>query len=80
MTHYSVELRGELFVKGYESLSFARNMRKNIGKNKSKNLSSKCSLKLLDQAKQSATDTLKTVSKIAIQKTAEAIGSLIGKL
>ena len=80
MTHYSVQLRGELFVKGYESLSFPRNMRKNIGKNKSKNLSSKCSLKLLDQAKQSATDTLKTVSKIAIQKTAEATGNLIGKL
>ena len=34
--------------------------------------------KLLDCAKQSATDGFKTVSKRVIQKTAEAIGDLIG--
>ena len=34
--------------------------------------------KLLDNAKQSATDALKTTSKKVIQKTAEATGGLIG--
>ena len=43
-----------------------------------KNLSSKYSRKLLDHAKQSATDALKTSSKTVIQKTAEATGHLIG--
>ena len=41
-----------------------------------KNLSCKYSQKLLDHAKQSATDALKTASKRAIQKTAEATGDL----
>ena len=36
------------------------------------------SQKLLDHAKQSATDVFKTASKRAIQKTAEATGDLIG--
>ena len=35
-------------------------------------------MKLLDHAKQSATYALKTVSKTATQKTADAIGDLIG--
>ena len=35
--------------------------------------------KLLDYAKQSATDAFKTASKKAIQKTAEATCQLIGK-
>ena len=43
----------------------------------SKNLSGKYSEKILDHAKQSATDTLKTTSKRAIQKTAEKTGDLI---
>ena len=48
-------------------------MRNNINKNMSKNLSSKPSQKLLDRAKQSATDALKTASSqdlhcIIIQK------------
>ena len=43
-------------------------MCKNIGKNISKNLSGKYSHKLLDRAKQSATDALKTTSKRVIQK------------
>ena len=66
-------------------MSFAKNMGKNIGKNISKNLSGKCSSgmlvicqKLLDHAKQSATDTLRTSSKRVIQKTTEATGDLIG--
>ena len=56
-------------------MSFARN----IGKNINKNLSSKYSQKLLDHAKQSATNAFQTLSKRAIQKTAEATDDLIGK-
>ena len=58
-------------------LSFAKNMDRNIGKSKSKNWSSKYSPKLLDHAKESTTDTLKTGSEKAIQKTAEETGDLI---
>ena len=48
----------QIFVKGYEFLSFARNMGKKIGKNISKNLSDKYSQKPLDHTKQSATENL----------------------
>ena len=58
-------------------MSFGRNLGKNVGKNRRNNLSSKCSQKLLDHAKKSPTDALKTASKGAIQKTAEATGDLI---
>ena len=68
MTGYSVRSRDRIFVKGYGFLSFAKNMVKNIGKSISKNLSSKQCQKILDHAKQSATDLLKTASKRAIQK------------
>ena len=74
MTRYSVQPRDRIFVKCYGFLCFAKNMGKNI----SKNLSSKYSQKLLDHAKQSATDTFETPSKRSIQKTAEATGDLIG--
>ena len=57
-------------MKDYGFLSFA----KNIGKN----LSNKYGQKLLDNGKKCATDTSKTVSKRAIQKTAEATGDLVG--
>ena len=50
---------------------------KYIGKNISRNLSGKYSQKLLDHAKQSATDAFKTASKRAIQKIAKATGDLI---
>ena len=43
-----------------------------------KNLCDKYSQKLLDTAKKSTADTVKTASKRAIQKTAEAAGDLIG--
>ena len=43
----------------------------------SKSLSNKYSSKLFDSAKKSTTDTIKTASKRAIQKTAEATGDLI---
>ena len=41
-------------------------------------MSNKYSQKLLDSAKISTTDAIKTASKRAIQKTAEATGALIG--
>ena len=53
-------------------------MGNSIGKNISKSLSGKYSQKLLDQAKHSTTDVLKTSSKRVNQKTAEATGNLIG--
>ena len=53
-------------MKGYGFISFARNM------------SNKYRKKLVDTAKTSATDAIKTPSKRAIQKTAEATGDLIG--
>ena len=43
-----------------------------------KNLSNKYDQKLLDSAKKSTTDAVKTASKPAIQKTAEATGDFIG--
>ena len=49
-----------------------------MGKNISKNLSGEYSQKLLDHAKQSATDALRTTSKRLIQQTAAATGDLIG--
>ena len=70
---YSIEPRDLIFVKGYGFLSPAESMDRNISNNISKTLSGKYSQTLLDHAKQSATDTHRTVSK-----TAEANGDLIG--
>ena len=67
---YSIEPRERVYIKGYGFLSFA----KNIGKN----LINKYGQKLLDSAKKSTADAMKTTSKRAIQKTAEATGDLIG--
>ena len=64
--HYSVQLKDQIYVKGYGFLSLDRNMGRNIDKNISKNLNSKYNQKLLDHAKQSATDALKTASKSEI--------------
>ena len=47
-------------------------------KNMGKCLSNKYGQKLLDSAKKSTTDAIKTALKRAIQKTAEATGDLIG--
>ena len=77
MKHYSVQPRDRIFVKSFRFLSFAKNCLRIIGKNISKNLSSKYGHKILDHAKQSATDALKTASKRAIQKTTEATDDLI---
>ena len=43
-----------------------------------KNLSNKYGIKLFDSAKKSTAYAIKTASKRAIQKTAEATGDLIG--
>ena len=72
MTRYPIQPRDRIFVKGYGSLSFAKNMGKNFGKN----VSSKYSQKILAHAKQSATDALKAASKREIQKAAEATSDL----
>ena len=59
-----------MYVKGYGVLSFS--------KNNGKYLSNKYGQKLLNSAKKSATDAIKTASKRTAQKTAEATGDLIG--
>ena len=66
-----------LEIKGYGFLSFCKNIAKNIGKNISKTLSGKYGQNLPDHAKQSATDSIKNVSKREIQETAEATDDLI---
>ena len=63
---YSMEPRDRIYVKGYGFLSFARNM------------SNKYRQKLIETAKKSATYAIKTASKRAIQKTAEATSDMIG--
>ena len=55
-----------VYVKEYGFMSFARSMSNEYGK------------KLVDTAKKSATDAIKTASKRAIQKTAEATSDLVG--
>ena len=67
---YSIEPRNRIYVKGYGFLSFAKNM--------GKNFTNKYGQKLFDSAKKSTTVAIKTPSKRAIQKTAEATVGLIG--
>ena len=78
MTQYLLQPRDQIFVKGYEFFSFARNMGRSIGENISKNVIYKYSQKRLYHAKKSDTDRIKTASKTEIQKTAAATGDLIG--
>ena len=54
-------------------MPFARKRRKKLGKNISKHLSSKCIQKLLDYAKQSATDAVKAAAKRAIEENRDLI-------
>ena len=49
-----------------------------FAKDMGKRLSNKYGQKRLDSAKKSTTDTIKTASERAVQKTAEATGDLIG--
>ena len=67
---YSIEPRDRIYVKGYGFLSFAKNM--------GKSLSNKQGQIVIDSAKKSTSDAIKTASKRAIQKTAKATGDLIG--
>ena len=67
---YATEPRDRIYEKGYGFLSFAKNM--------GKSCSNKFGQKLLDSAKKSTTDAIKTAWKRAIQKTAEGTGDLIG--
>ena len=55
---YSIEPRNRIYVKEYRFLSFAKNI--------DKNLSNKYGQKLLESAKKSTTDAIKTASKTAI--------------
>ena len=52
---YSIEPKDRIYVQGYGSFSFAKNM--------GKNLSNKYGQKLLDTAKNSTTDAIKTALK-----------------
>ena len=67
---YSIEPQDRIYVKGYGFLSFLKNM--------GKSLSNKYGQKLLDSAKKSTIDEIKTASTRAIEKTDEATGDLIG--
>ena len=67
---YSIEPKDRIYIKGYGFLSFEKNM--------GKNLSRKYGQKRLDSPNESTADVIKTDSKRAIQKTAEATGDLIG--
>ena len=53
---YSIESRDRVYVKGYGFMSFARSISNKYGK------------KLVDTAKKSATDAIKTAFKRGIQK------------
>ena len=58
---YSNEPKNRIHVKGYAFLPFAKNMSKNLS----------VSQNLLDSAKESGADAIKTAPKRAIQKTTE---------
>ena len=65
-----ISIEPRKYLGGYGFLSFAKNI--------VKTLSNKYSQKLLDSAKKSTTDAIKTTSKRATQKTAQATDDLIG--
>ena len=69
MNQENICKKDRIYVRGYGFLSF--------GKIMGKSLSNRYSQKLIDSAKKSTADAIKTASKRAIQKTAEAAGDLI---
>ena len=75
---YSIDTRERRHIKRYGFLSFARNIGTHAAK-VAKNMSDKYSQKLVDTGKKSTTDAIKTTSKRAILKIAEATGDLVGK-
>ena len=76
-TNFTNKPRERTHVKGYGFLSFARNIGTHATK-VAKNMNNKYGQKLVDTAQKSATDAIKTASKRAIQKTAEATRDLVG--
>ena len=72
---YTIEPRDRIYVKGNGFLSFVKNIGAHATKI-TKNMSNKYSQNLI-VIKKSKTDAIKTASKRAIQKTAEATDDLI---
>ena len=70
---YSIRPRERRHAKGYGFLSFAKNIGTHAAK-VAKNMSNKYSQKLVDTAKKSATDAIKTASKRAFQKNSRSNG------
>ena len=66
---YSMEPRDRIYVKGYGFLSFAKNIGKNLG--------NKYSQKIIDAAKKSTMDAIKTATQRVIQKAPEAKGDFV---
>ena len=64
---YSIEATDRIYVIGYEFLSFAKKMARHANK-VAKSLSNKYDQKLLDSAKRSTKDEIKTASERAIKK------------
>ena len=64
---YSTEPKYRNFVQGHGFLSFARKFGDKYGK------------KLMDTARKTGIDALKSASKKVVQNTAEASGDLIGQ-
>ena len=75
---YSIEPRDRIHVKGYGFLSFAKNKGKSLSNIYAATSATNVAQKLLDSAKKSTTDAIRTASKRVIQKIAEAAGDLIG--
>ena len=65
MMRYSIEPRFRKYVKGYDFLSFAKNLGNKYGK------------KLMDIATKTGMDAAKIASKKVVQKPAKATGDLI---
>ena len=63
---YSIESRDRIYVKGYGFMSFAENI--------DKNLSNKYSQKIINTAKRSATDVIKTASQTSNSKNCRGNG------
>ena len=76
---YSIKPRDRIYVKGYEFLSFAKNMdtyATKVAKNLSNNYSQVNVL--LDSAKKFTTDAIKLLRIRQFKEQAEASGNLIG--
>ena len=72
---YSIETRNRIFLKSYGFLPFAKSMGKiSINLDISKNLNGKCRQNLFDDAKNSATDAIKTDLKKSCTKNCRSIG------